>query len=187
MPDDFSRIHIIDPTIRSERCLSAQRQHEQGEGAAAPATAGNSGEQSPACGDQTKCSPERDPCEAHSADTGSDHKASPRTVSDVDTEIGRLIRKRRRERSMTLEDLARTLGLSYQQVHKYENGTNRISGGTLYKIAAIFACDLTELFPAQDWQGAATDPVTRLGAVRLELSDILTELGQTAPKATKVS
>ena len=161
MPDDFSRIHIIDPTIRPAPRPHGQHQTEQGEGAAAPATAGNSGEQN--------------------------YQASPRTVSDVDTEIGRLVRKRRRERNMTLDDLARTLGLSYQQVHKYENGTNRISGGTLFKIAAIFGCDLTELFPAQDWQGAATDPVTRLGAVRLELSDILTELGQTAAKATKVS
>lgn len=161
MPDDFSRIHIIDPTIRPATRLDGKNQTEQGEGAATPAQAGNSGEHN--------------------------YQATARSVSDIDTEIGRLVRNRRRERNMTLDDLARTLGLSYQQVHKYENGTNRISGGTLYKIAAIFACDLTELFPAQDWQGAATDPVTRLGAVRLELSDILTELGQTAAKANKVS
>lgn len=73
--------------------------------------------------------------------------ASPRKVSDADRGIGQLVRQARRRVGMTLDDLAKKLGLSYQQVHKYENGTNRISAGTLAAIANILAVPVDHLFP----------------------------------------
>lgn len=73
--------------------------------------------------------------------------ASPRKVSDADRGVGQLVRQARRRVGMTLDDLAKQLGLSYQQVHKYENGTNRISAGTLAAIANILAVPIDHLFP----------------------------------------
>ena len=73
--------------------------------------------------------------------------ASPRKVSDADRGIGQLVRQARRRIGMTLDDLAKKLGLSYQQVHKYENGTNRISAGTLAAIANILSVPVEHLFP----------------------------------------
>ncbi len=53
----------------------------------------------------------------------------------VDRQVGERIRARRAELGLTQEDLARALGISYQQVQKYETGGNRISAGRLFEIA----------------------------------------------------
>ncbi len=58
-----------------------------------------------------------------------------RRVSDVDDHVGRRVRERRRKRGMTQTELADALGTSYQQIQKYEGGTNRVSAGRLYVLA----------------------------------------------------
>ncbi len=64
--------------------------------------------------------------------------------------VGQRIRMRRKERSVTQQELARALGLSYQQVQKYENGTNRISAGRLYVVARLLGVDLDYFFPSPE-------------------------------------
>ena len=54
---------------------------------------------------------------------------------EVDACIGRRVRLRRRELSLSLQQLAAKLGVGFQQVQKYEQGLNRISAGTLFQIA----------------------------------------------------
>jgi len=54
---------------------------------------------------------------------------------DVDRHVSRRIRERRILLGMTQQDLANRIGLTYQQVHKYETGINRISAGILSRIA----------------------------------------------------
>ncbi len=49
-----------------------------------------------------------------------------------------------RGRSQT--DLARELGIAFQQVQKYENGTNRISASKLYEIARFLNVEIGSLF-----------------------------------------
>lgn len=53
----------------------------------------------------------------------------------VDAHVGHRIRKRRTELGQTQEDLGAGLGISYQQIQKYETGANRISAGRLFEIA----------------------------------------------------
>jgi len=53
----------------------------------------------------------------------------------VDGAIGDRIRRRRIELGLTQDQLARRLGLSYQQIQKYEGGSNRISASRLYELA----------------------------------------------------
>lgn len=53
----------------------------------------------------------------------------------IDAHVGHQIRKHRQSRGVTQQELARALGISYQQIQKYENGANRVSAGRLYIIA----------------------------------------------------
>jgi transcriptional regulator with XRE-family HTH domain len=58
-----------------------------------------------------------------------------RRSSSVDHEIGRRVRLRRLDVGLSQTDLANALGLTFQQVQKYEKGANRISAGRLKDIA----------------------------------------------------
>jgi transcriptional regulator with XRE-family HTH domain len=62
-------------------------------------------------------------------------------VDGVDRAIGARVRARRRSLNMSQSDLADRLGVSFQQVQKYERGANRISGSTL--VAASRALQTT--------------------------------------------
>ncbi len=53
----------------------------------------------------------------------------------MDFQIGQRIRRARQEASVTQHELGQILGRSSQQIHKYEQGSNRVSAGTLYMIA----------------------------------------------------
>ncbi len=53
----------------------------------------------------------------------------------MDQHVGERIRKRRTLLGYTQEQLADALGISYQQVQKYETGANRVSAGRLFQIA----------------------------------------------------
>jgi transcriptional regulator with XRE-family HTH domain len=59
----------------------------------------------------------------------------PRSVDARDAEIGRLVRAQREKLGWAQTDLAERIGVTFQQVQKYENGTNRISIGRLTRIA----------------------------------------------------
>lgn len=57
------------------------------------------------------------------------------SVTDVDRRITAAIRARRRERGCTQQELAGAVGVSMQQLHKYESGINRVSAAMLAHIA----------------------------------------------------
>ena len=54
----------------------------------------------------------------------------------VDLHVGIRIRMRRKEMSVSQERLAEALGITFQQVQKYERGANRVSASKLWEIAA---------------------------------------------------
>jgi len=53
----------------------------------------------------------------------------------VDDAIGRKIRSEREISGLTRQKLAAVIGVTHQQLHKYETGKNRVSGGRLKSIA----------------------------------------------------
>jgi transcriptional regulator with XRE-family HTH domain len=63
----------------------------------------------------------------------------------VDAIVGRRIRTRRLLLAMTQTQLAQQLGVSFQQVQKYENGTNRVGAGRLVQIAQILGIPIDAL------------------------------------------
>ena len=58
-----------------------------------------------------------------------------RRVDEVDRHVARRVRERRVALGLTQGELAARLGLTYQQVHKYEAGANRMTAGRLHAVA----------------------------------------------------
>jgi transcriptional regulator with XRE-family HTH domain len=73
--------------------------------------------------------------------------SGPRTATAVDREIGSRIRARRLELGMSQEGLADSLGVTFQQVQKYEKGINRVAASTLIAIARVLDVQVTALIP----------------------------------------
>lgn len=65
--------------------------------------------------------------------------------SQVNTQIGKNIRIHRSIRGLTLETVGKELGLTYQQVQKYESGKNAVSIATLLKLAIVFQVPIDTL------------------------------------------
>src|SRR3954469_25434955 len=85
-----------------------------------------------------------------------------------DAVIGQNVRKLRMLAGMSQEKLGNALGLTFQQVQKYEKGTNRISGGRMVLIARILNCSLDDLFTDTGNEllqpgVVAVDPIRLLG------------------------
>jgi transcriptional regulator with XRE-family HTH domain len=66
-----------------------------------------------------------------------------------DVEVGRRIRAQRLSKGLSQTDLGRGLGVSFQQVQKYEKGFNRVGAGRLQAIAEILEVPIT-FFYAED-------------------------------------
>ena len=63
--------------------------------------------------------------------------------------IGSQIRAARLERRVSQTELGGVIGISFQQVQKYEKGSNRISAGALFELAEFFDKPVQWFFPAQ--------------------------------------
>ncbi len=64
----------------------------------------------------------------------------------VDVHVGIRVRQRRVLLGMTQTDLANTMGLTFQQVQKYEKGTNRLSASRLYGLSHVFGVTVEYFF-----------------------------------------
>ena len=64
----------------------------------------------------------------------------------IDQHVGAQVRLRRRMLGVSQEKLADKLGLTFQQVQKYERGHNRISASKLFQIAQALEIDIAHFF-----------------------------------------
>jgi transcriptional regulator with XRE-family HTH domain len=71
---------------------------------------------------------------------------SPRAPTNVDAYIGGQMRKRRVALGWSQETLGKRLGVSFQQVQKYENGSNRVSAARLFEICEVLKLPLESMF-----------------------------------------
>ena len=67
----------------------------------------------------------------------------------MDQHVGARIRERRTMLGISQQQLAQTIGVTYQQAHKYERGLNRISAGRLYEIASALGVTVNWFFEGQ--------------------------------------
>src|SRR5579871_3662815 len=75
-------------------------------------------------------------------------------ANPVDVQVGNRVRLRRMLIGMSQERLGDLLGLTFQQVQKYEKGVNRIGAGRLFEIARILGVPIEFFY---DGVAAATD------------------------------
>jgi transcriptional regulator with XRE-family HTH domain len=108
-------------------------------------------------------------------------RQDPRQPNPVDVDLGRLVRLQRMARGLSQTELANRIGVTFQQVQKYESGANRISIGRLVRIGRVLGVEVTYLLAGsgQAVPGRASDPkeqarladglrmLGRIGALRL--------------------
>jgi len=95
-----------------------------------------------------------------------EHIADP-----VDTTVGAQIRYKRKMRKVSQQALADAVGVSFQQIQKYERGANRVSASMLVRIADTLEADITEFFGRPGARATVDDRLALLlsqtGAVEL--------------------
>jgi transcriptional regulator with XRE-family HTH domain len=91
-----------------------------------------------------------------------------RAVSAVDIHVGRRIRMARLAAGISQQAVAEALGLTFQQVQKYEKGANRIGAGRLYEIATVLNVSVSYFF--QDAAGGAGDDEPPIAAITEAMS-----------------
>lgn len=69
-----------------------------------------------------------------------------RRSNAVDAHVGGRVRMRRKLLGVSQDQLADSLGLTFQQVQKYERGANRVSASKLFQIAEILGVNVSYFF-----------------------------------------
>ena len=73
-------------------------------------------------------------------------KRSRAQADTVDTHVGQRIRDKRNERGMSQTEVANALGVTFQQVQKYERGTNRVGASRLFDLSRILSVPVQYFF-----------------------------------------
>jgi len=81
-------------------------------------------------------------------------RAADKHPDPADVHVGGRIRLRRKMLEISQERLADELGLTFQQVQKYERGSNRVSASKLYAIARSLDVPVAFFFEGLDGSGA---------------------------------
>jgi transcriptional regulator with XRE-family HTH domain len=92
----------------------------------------------------------------------SSFEMSSKQQDPLDIEVGRRVRALRLEKGMSQEKLGNQLALTFQQIQKYENGTNRIGSGRLQRIAQILGVSVSALYPDPVPAGRTSQEVAEL-------------------------
>lgn len=81
----------------------------------------------------------------------------------INAHVAQRIRSRRLEVGLTQQEVALRLGISFQQLQKYEHGKNRISAGRLYQLAAVLETGIEIFFAGFEAEAspAVNPPVER--------------------------
>ena len=72
--------------------------------------------------------------------------AASRNATEIDIHVGSRVRVRRQLLGMSQTQLGEALGVTFQQVQKYERGTNRVGASRLYKISEVLDVPIAFFF-----------------------------------------
>src|SRR5262249_14939975 len=92
-------------------------------------------------------------------------RAGPKEPQPLDRQVGARIRAKRKVLRITQQDLAARIGVSFQQLQKYEKGRNRIGASRLQRVAEVLDVPVSYFF--DEWQVRGQD----------EIADFLGDVG----------
>lgn len=75
---------------------------------------------------------------------------APRVAQTVDAQFEKRVRELRHERGLSQAEPAQRIGVSFQQVQKYERGRNRFSAARLYEVCNVMGVPMTAVFEGLD-------------------------------------
>ena len=78
-----------------------------------------------------------------------------KSTTDIDRTVGVRIRTLRKAKGMSQTELGAAAGVTFQQIQKYENAINRISGGRLQDVARVLEVPVSALFGEDEETGHA--------------------------------
>ena len=113
-------------------------------------------------------------------------KGSKRLATHVDAHVGARIREIRRKGKVSQEQLAERLGVTFQQVQKYECGLNRISASKIYETALALAVPVSYFFEGiEDGRMNATGDMGERAVAEFLKTEEGAELSQTFPRIAR--
>ncbi|HAY07015.1 MAG TPA: helix-turn-helix transcriptional regulator [Hyphomonas sp.] len=98
----------------------------------------------------------------------------------ADLVVGANIRKLRGEHGLTLQEFSSQLGMSHQQLQKYETGSNRVSAGVLYVMARAFSVPVDALFEGVDDTTGSDETTKTLQLARNKCHTIIDRVSSVA-------
>ena len=78
-------------------------------------------------------------------------------LNEVDVFVGQRLRELRMLAGLSQSDVASALGLTFQQLQKYERGFNRVSASRLYKLAQFFRVPVSVFFEGLEQRASARE------------------------------
>lgn len=93
-----------------------------------------------------------------------------RRANPVDVHVGSRIAHRRRSLGLSQSDLGQALGLTFQQIQKYERGANRVSASRLWEAAGFLGVPVSYFFEGLAQTDGATAETRGPPATRLTLT-----------------
>ena len=110
--------------------------------------------------------------------------ASKGFPNPIDVHVGQRIRQRRTLLGMSQEKLAEALGLTFQQVQKYEHGTNRVSSSRLFDLTRIFDVPVSYFFEEIQASVADKSPSRLMGVPSSKMQKATAEPDPLAKRET---
>jgi len=86
-----------------------------------------------------------------------EQKLGPRSANPIDVHVGARVRIRRKVMRMSQEKLGDQLGVTFQQVQKYERGANRIGASRLWKLSEVLEVPVASFY--EGLEGRNSDEV----------------------------
>lgn len=111
---------------------------------------------------------------------GPTRRFDARQPTSVDADIGRLIRERRGELGLNLQQLADRVGIAVQQLQKYETGENRVAASRLVEIARELGVPVAWFFEASGGTSEPQKPSRKGASAAIELLTAFDELSAEA-------
>jgi transcriptional regulator with XRE-family HTH domain len=113
-------------------------------------------------------------------------KKSNKSTTKTDERIGQIMRVHRMSKGLSQSQLGAELGVTFQQVQKYEKGTNRVGSGRLYEIAEFLEVPVTAFFEGEKAQRTGHASPFAMLAEPLTLQ-VLKEFSKIRDKGTRRS